>query len=59
MKKIVTTIAALAMAVSMFAADVSAKVHIEGSLLNVADVVENTFLVFTKSAIQKIEEAYV
>ncbi len=37
MKKIVTTIAALAMAVSMFAADVSAKVHVEGSLLNVAD----------------------
>ena len=35
MKKIVTTIAALAMAVSMFAADVSAKVHVEGSLLNV------------------------
>ena len=29
------------------------------ALLNVADVVENTFLVFTKSAIQKIEEAYV
>ena len=35
MKKIVTTIAALAMAVSMFAADISAKVHVEGSLLNV------------------------
>ena len=31
----------------------------DGALLNVADVVENTFLVFTKSAIQKIEEAYV
>lgn len=29
------------------------------ALLSVADVVENTFLVFTKSAIQKIEEAYV
>ena len=29
------------------------------ALLNVCDVVENTFLVFTKSAIQKIEEAYV
>ena len=29
------------------------------ALLNVADVVENTFLVFTKSAIKKIEEAYV
>ena len=29
------------------------------ALLNVAEVVENTFLVFTKSAIKKIEEAYV
>lgn len=29
------------------------------ALMNVADVVENTFLVFTKSAIKKIEEAYV
>ena len=29
------------------------------ALLNVCDVVENTFLVFTKSAIKKIEEAYV
>ena len=29
------------------------------ALLNVADVVENTFLVFTKNAIKKIEEAYV
>ena len=29
------------------------------ALLNVSDVVENTFLVFTKSAIKKIEEAYV
>lgn len=29
------------------------------ALLSVTDVVENTFLVFTKSAIQKIEEAYV
>ena len=35
MKKIVTTIAALAMAVSMFAADVSAKVQLEGNLLTV------------------------
>ncbi len=35
MKKIVTTIAALAMAVSMFAADISAKVKLDGSLLNV------------------------
>ena len=37
MKKIVTTIAALAMAVSMFAADVSAKVQLEGKLLTVND----------------------
>ena len=37
MKKIVTTIAALAMAVSMFAADVSAKVQLEGNLLTVKD----------------------
>ena len=29
------------------------------ALLNVSDVVENTFLVFTKNAIKKIEEAYV
>ena len=29
------------------------------ALLSVTDIVENTFLVFTKSAIQKIEEAYV
>ena len=29
------------------------------ALLNVADVVENTFIVFTKNAIKKIEEAYV
>ena len=29
------------------------------ALLNVCDVVENTFLVFTKNAIKKIEEAYV
>ena len=29
------------------------------ALLNVTDVVENTFLVFTKNAIKKIEEAYV
>ncbi|MBE5741642.1 MAG: 50S ribosomal protein L4 [Clostridiales bacterium] len=28
-------------------------------LLNVTDVVENTFLVFTKNAIKKLEEAYV
>ncbi|MBE6350661.1 MAG: hypothetical protein E7062_07965 [Spirochaetaceae bacterium] len=35
MKKIVTTIAALAMAVSMFAADVSAKVQLQGNLLTV------------------------
>ena len=31
----------------------------DASLLNVAQVVENTFVVFTKSAIQKLEEAYV
>ena len=37
MKKIVTTIAALAMAVSMFAADVSAKVQLEGSLFTTTD----------------------
>jgi large subunit ribosomal protein L4 len=29
------------------------------ALLNVSDVVENTFIVFTKNAIKKIEEAYV
>ncbi len=29
------------------------------ALLNVCDVVENTYLVFTKNAIKKIEEAYV
>ena len=29
------------------------------ALVNVCDVVENTFLVFTKNAIKKIEEAYV
>ena len=29
------------------------------NLLNVAEVVENTYLVFTKNAIKKIEEAYV
>ena len=29
------------------------------ALLNVCDVVENTFIVFTKNAIKKIEEAYV
>lgn len=29
------------------------------ALMNVGDVVENTFVVFTKSAIKKIEEAYI
>ncbi len=32
---------------------------VDASLLNVSDVVENTFVVFTKSAIKKLEEAYV
>lgn len=32
---------------------------VDASLLNVAEVVENTFIVFTKDAIKKIEEAYV
>ena len=31
----------------------------DASLLNVAQVVENTYLVFTKNAIKKLEEAYV
>ena len=31
----------------------------DASLLNVAEVVENTYVVFTKSAIKKLEEAYV
>ena len=31
----------------------------DASLLNVAEVVENTFIVFTKNAIKKLEEAYV
>ncbi len=32
---------------------------VDVSLLNVAEVVENTYLVFTKDAIKKLEEAYV
>lgn len=32
---------------------------VDAMLLNVAQVVENTYLVFTKNAIKKIEEAYV
>jgi len=32
---------------------------VEASLLNVAEVVENTYVVFTKDAIKKLEEAYV
>ena len=32
---------------------------VDASLLNVAEVVENTFVVFTKDAIKKLEEAYV
>lgn len=32
---------------------------VDASLLNVAEVVENTYLVFTKDAIKKLEEAYV
>ena len=32
---------------------------VDVSLLNVAQVVENTFVVFTKDAIKKLEEAYV
>ncbi len=32
---------------------------VDAMLLNVAEVVENTYLVFTKSAIKKLEEAYV
>ena len=32
---------------------------VDVNLLNVAEVVENTYLVFTKDAIKKIEEAYV
>ena len=32
---------------------------VDASLLNVAEVVENTFIVFTKNAIKKLEEAYV
>ena len=32
---------------------------VDVSLLNVAEVVENTFVVFTKDAIKKLEEAYV
>ena len=32
---------------------------VDASLLNVAEVVENTYVVFTKSAIKKLEEAYV
>lgn len=31
----------------------------EAMLLNVSDIVKNTYLVFTKNAIKKIEEAYV
>ena len=31
----------------------------DASLLNVAQVVENTYIVFTKNAIKKLEEAYV
>ena len=32
---------------------------VDAGLLNVAEVVENTYLVFTKDAIKKLEEAYV
>ena len=32
---------------------------VDASLLNVSEVVENTYLVFTKNAIKKLEEAYV
>jgi large subunit ribosomal protein L4 len=32
---------------------------VDVNLLNVAEVVENTYLVFTKNAIKKLEEAYV
>ena len=32
---------------------------VDANLLNVAEVVENTFVVFTKDAIKKLEEAYV
>lgn len=32
---------------------------VDASLLNVAEVVENTYIVFTKDAIKKLEEAYV
>ena len=32
---------------------------VDAALLNVAEVVENTYLVFTKNAIKKLEEAYV
>lgn len=32
---------------------------VDADLLNVAEVVENTFVVFTKNAIKKLEEAYV
>lgn len=32
---------------------------VDASLLNVAEVVENTYVVFTKNAIKKLEEAYV
>lgn len=32
---------------------------VDASLLNVAEVVENTYIVFTKNAIKKLEEAYV
>ena len=32
---------------------------VDASLLNVAEVVENTYVVFTKDAIKKLEEAYV
>ena len=31
----------------------------DAMLLNVADIVENTYLVFDKNAIKKLEEAYV
>ena len=32
---------------------------VDASLLNVAEIVENTYVVFTKDAIKKLEEAYV
>ncbi len=32
---------------------------VDASLLNVSEVVENTYVVFTKNAIKKLEEAYV